>query len=1005
MRMWRRSFLKTTGLAAGALIAPTANSFEPRATVDVAQQTLRLMLSEPWVILTDPSDNGVQQGWSRSVPNGALPTRVPSILQETFPGFHGAVWYWISFRAPQKPFRNGQILILFHAVDYYAEVWLNGSRIGDHEGGETPFALDATEAMSAGQTNLLAVRVLNPPPGGIDGFRLSETAHSNKVEPYATGNGYDFGGILEPVELLLAPVVRIADLQVLPDWQSGLVRMRIYASSRSEGATRATLSLTVSGGPAMQANAARSVRLTVPPGRSTHECEIRVENHRLWDIDDPCCYELRAQLSLGEQGEDIAFSRFGFRDFRLVNGFFHLNQRKLFVKSTHTGSHVPFSQALAPPGFPDILRMDMVYAKAAGFNMVRFIAGLARPYELDLCDTLGLLVYEESHAAWLLKDSPHMKDRYRSSVRDMVLRDRNHPSLAIWGMLNETEDGPVFRAAVESLAVLREHDPDRLVLLSSGRFDGDLQIGSACNPGESSWQYVWGREGPNAGHTKMQSPSGEGSGDFHYYPRVPQSPESRRLLRTLGSGEKPVFLSEYGIGSMMDVLYECRKYEQTGIREDAEDNVLMHSMAARFLADWNRFGMESAYPYPETLLEESERAMARHRQLGFDLIRSNPNIAGFNLTGMLDHGMTGEGLWRFWRDWKPTIFDAVRDGWSTVRWCLFAQPAHLYSGESVKLEAILANECALRPGKYEAEFRISGQNGLQWQHKTTLQIADRAEFATAVLDVTLPVRWPEGAYQLTPSIPFGIATPYRSQTFYVSDRNQLPALDKLSVTTWGVSAELKRFLEQRGAQVREFDADAGRQRECVLVGTPEASGTERQWSDLARRMVQGDTAIFLSPSAFAVEKDMSRRFPAKKKGRIYEFNDWLYHKECVAKPCPLFEGLKAEGLLDWDYFGPTLPRFVFDGFETEGPGVFAAAFATGYTAPGGYASGILLAHMRFFTGGFVINSFEIAGNLGFPVADRMLLNAVRYGCKQSQGEKAPLPDKFNEMLTEIGYRS
>src|SRR5439155_19530392 len=122
-------------------------------------------------------------------------------------------------------------------------------------------------------------------------------------------------------------------------------------------------------------------------------------------------------------------------------------------KSTHTGSHVPFSQALAPPGFADILRMDMVYAKAAGFNMVRFIAGVARPYELDLCDTLGLLVYEESHASWLLKNSPHMRERYQSSIREMVLRDRNHPSLAIWGMLNETEDGPVFREAVESLAM------------------------------------------------------------------------------------------------------------------------------------------------------------------------------------------------------------------------------------------------------------------------------------------------------------------------------------------------------------------------------------------------------------------------------------------------------------------------------------------------------------------------------------------------------------------------
>jgi hypothetical protein len=1005
MEMWRRSFLKTTGLAAGALISPTTSTSEAGVSADAFQRTLRLALNKPWFTLTDPSNNGTLRGWSRAVPAGAVPTRVPSILQEVFPGFHGAVWYWISFQVPQTQFRDGQSVLLFHAVDYYAEVWLNGARIGDHEGGETPFVLDATNAMKAGEINLLAVRVLNPTPGGIDGFRLGETAHSNKTEPYATGNGYDFGGILEPVELLLTPAARIANLHILPDWQLGLVRVRIGANSRLNRATSATLTLTVGGGPAMQESVERSVRLTIPAGLSTHEYDVKVKDHCLWDIDDPCCYELRAHLSLGHQGEDTACSRFGFRDFRLVNGYFYLNQRRIFVKSTHTGSHVPFSQTLPPPGFPDILRIDMVYAKAAGFNMVRFIAGVARPSELDLCDTLGLLVYEESHASWLLKDSPHMQERYQSSVREMVLRDRNHPCLAIWGMLNETEDGPVFREAVESLALVREHDPDRLVLLSSGRFDGDLQIGSACNPGETTWQYVWGREGPQAGRTKMQFPSGEGSGDFHYYPPVPQTAESKRLLRTLGEGERPVFLSEYGIGSMMHVLYESRKYEQAGIRADAEDNVLMHSMAAKFLADWDRFGMEDVYPYPETLLEESERAMAKHRQLGFDLIRSNPNIAGFNLTGMLDHGMTGEGLWRFWRDWKPTIFDAVRDGWSPVRWCLFAGPAHVYSGESVKLEAVLAHECGVRPGTYDAEFRIMGQNGPQWKYNTSFQIADRTGFVTPVLDYTLPVPWSEGAYQLTPSIPVGIATPYRSQTFYISERNKLSRLDGVNMTTWGVPATLTRFLEQRGAQVRDLVADGSQQRECIVVGTPGASATEQQWSDLLRRIAQGDTAIFLSPAAFAVEKDTSRRFPARKKGRIYAFYDWLYHKECVAKSCPLFEGLQGKGLLEWDYFGPTLPRILFDGFEVKPDGVFAAAFAAGYTAPGGYASGILLAHMPFFNGGFVINSFQIAENLGFPVADRMLLNAVLYGSNKARGAKLPPPDNFENILVELGYRT
>ena len=75
--------------------------------------------------------------------------------------------------------------------------------------------------------------------------------------------------------------------------------------------------------------------------------------------------------------------RFGFRDFRVERGYFRLNGRRIFVRSTHTGNHCPISQTLPPAGAPDFLRLDMLYAKASGFNTVRFISGMAHPYQLD----------------------------------------------------------------------------------------------------------------------------------------------------------------------------------------------------------------------------------------------------------------------------------------------------------------------------------------------------------------------------------------------------------------------------------------------------------------------------------------------------------------------------------------------------------------------------------------------------------------------------------------------
>ena len=67
-----------------------------------------------------------------------------------------------SLRAPANPHAGGRYLLRFWAVDYLAEVWLNGTRVGEHEGGESPFVLDVTDAIRAGGNNLLAVRVLNP---------------------------------------------------------------------------------------------------------------------------------------------------------------------------------------------------------------------------------------------------------------------------------------------------------------------------------------------------------------------------------------------------------------------------------------------------------------------------------------------------------------------------------------------------------------------------------------------------------------------------------------------------------------------------------------------------------------------------------------------------------------------------------------------------------------------------------------------------------------------------
>ena len=150
------------------------------------------LLDGSWLLVTDPNNVGREQKWFMRPSPEAKPARVPGIFQEVFPEYHGVVWYWREFTAPAHPYAQGRYLLSFGAVDYLAEVWVNGVSIGGHEGSETPFVLDATDAVKPQSSNLLAVRVLKPGDTPIDGYVLKEIPHRNEVVDYAPGSSFDY---------------------------------------------------------------------------------------------------------------------------------------------------------------------------------------------------------------------------------------------------------------------------------------------------------------------------------------------------------------------------------------------------------------------------------------------------------------------------------------------------------------------------------------------------------------------------------------------------------------------------------------------------------------------------------------------------------------------------------------------------------------------------------------------------------------------------------------------
>jgi len=1000
-------------------------------------------LNGQWMLATDPQNVGKAEHWFQGGPiESAQDPTVPGIIQQTFPGYHGVVWYWRTFTPALTPgpspkmgeggVERGRYLLRFWGVDYLTDVWLNGTYVGGHEGGETPFALDVTDSINLGSENLLVVRVLNPTNEPIDGITLKQTPHRNKVVPYVTGGSYNHGGIMQPVELLYVPPVRISDIFVCPDVATGIIHLKATVRNVTVAVARGSLAMSVASAAGGNTIETVSQNKDFAPGDSLHEMEVRIAEPHLWSVDDPYLYRVTAQLSVDDSGgitwDDEQSARCGFRDFCFKDGYFRLNGHRIFLRSAHTGNHYPIGLQL--PHDPELLRRDLYYAKTMGFNMVRFIAGVAYPSQLDFCDELGLLVYEESYAGWCLEDSPKMfasltddfvlrAERFDRSTSEMIMRDRNHPSVVIWGLLNETPDGPVFRHAVESLSLVRKLDDTRMVLLNSGRWDNKWSIGSICNPDSTVWEHLLGAEEKDAPDGRGFSAPGyvEDAGDAHYYPPIPLSADSINFFRTLGENTKHVFLSEHGNGSEVDAIRVIRLYEQAGAPENLEDYQQYRSEAEKYSTDWERFGLDAVFASPGDLLLQSQRVQAEQRLVGLNAIRSNPNLCGYSLTGLCDQGMTAEGLWTTFRELKPGMVDAIRDGWAPLRWCIFVEPVHGYSGQSFKLEVVLANEDVLRPGEYPVRLKVVGPGGTVLDRSIVLNVPNPPRFhrdvpqerpeppmVLPVFSEAIKIDGPAGKYEIVAYFERGAAPVGGRSHFFISDPGSLPSVDA-EVTIWGDEELLETWLKNRGIRCRRFVDPAAQSREVILVGgLSGAPGGLDAFRELVRRIAQGGAAIFLTPKAFKRGDNALGFLPLAKKGSLRLTQGWAAGRDDFAKAHPIFDGLPSNGLLDLIFYRDLIPGETYDGQETPAE-LVAGAFAVGSYQPGGYYSGTHIAVYPLGAGNFILNTLLVLENLGkHPAADRLVLNFLRYAATNAGKPLALLPADFEEQLENMEYR-
>lgn len=927
-----------------------------------------------WSIVPDPDNRGMSERWYEAYPQeDALPAPVPGQVHMSLPDYQGEVWYRTSFSCDGLRPGYPRALIRFGSVDFACRVWLNGKDLGWHEGGETPFSLEAGDALRRGENELI-VRVIIPvgEDHPIEGLSLFETpCFCRQVGELRQGGTYNEGGIPESVALLFKPLQTIESVFVRPDPHTGEVALEIALENAADAETE--VPVWVRWGEWERECAAQRVeaRLACAPGKTSHTLRFRVPQHRLWDLDDPFLYRLEVILCPGGY-EDTYHCRFGFREFSVRNGYFTLNGRRIFLKSAHTVNQFPNHAGALDVA---MLRTDLLYAKSCGFNTVRWIGGNALPQQLDLCDEIGLMAYEETRAGWVMINSPRMGRYFDMSVRDTLLRDRNHPSFTILGLLNECADKPKYLYAAGMLPLIRSLDPDKLVLFSSGRWDCEPGIGSVSNPGSLSWEHMWGAECAGAAEAPREEPYPAyffvGAGDIHFYPRVPHSETVWQYIHTLGDGTKPVFISEHGVGSVMHCERELKHYQQAGLPLDRPEPAMLRRMVDGLRADWQKYGMQDTYPFIEDMLTDSYRHQSAQRAFGFDAIRGNKNAVGFNFTSISDQAMSGEGVWSLWREFKPGMMETLQAGFAPLRWCTHLYPTHIYPGGKLHLQVWLADEDALPAGLYKAQVRLLGPHGTAFARDIPLNITREncGSFVWDVMDEWLELTLEPGVYELAVNMESGAAPTAGRALLYVS-----APVGSICAKAHFVGLHEKEagWLLSHGVQ-----ESAPESAEVILVG--DMPGDPGVWDAVYRWAEAGKEVLFLNPGAFARGEESTYWLRLPQKGRYLDLNDWLYHREWIARRHPVFEGLKAR-LMDWAYYEQVISRGGF--VELPAPeDTMIAGFAPGCSYPdlgNGYFSALSLGRYAFGKGGITLNAMHLLEEQGHPAADRLLANLIRY---------------------------
>ena len=435
----------------------------------------RLSLDGDWRYAPEGDRHGEALGWHVSEFDDSSWARMqlPTNWYLTEVGdFFGAIWFRRSFEVPDD-LRGQRLFLRFGAVDYLADVWLNGEYLGSHEGMFNPFEFDVTDQVRLDAPNVVVVRddaprdpteyvpvstpdnPLSPPfrthqakaIGQIKGHMIDAMHRPGSMTSFRSdGNS---GGIWDSVELIARPSVHVDHVRistrigVKKDWLgdrtdkpdgTALVSVDVTVRNATDAVVRTELRLTVDPKTFEGPRHERARPITLQPGHTTHKLVLTVPEARLWwtwDFGDPDLYTATVSAH-----DDAVTQTFGIKEVVHddATGQWILNGKRIYLRGMRYISSQWMSEANEAMWAEDLAKMrDME------INAIRIGSHVEKDGFYSMCDELGLLVWQVFPLHYCVADDDGFIERASEMIVDLGLMLTNHACIGMWSVFKEPE--------------------------------------------------------------------------------------------------------------------------------------------------------------------------------------------------------------------------------------------------------------------------------------------------------------------------------------------------------------------------------------------------------------------------------------------------------------------------------------------------------------------------------------------------------------------------------------